>query len=77
MLEEWAGIARTFSSKKKTYQIAGSENNEEMTGIGSLRDVKEMKIEFDVFKRLSVGQAVLIDKFLHKEDLFHVWRPAL
>ena len=75
--EEWAGIAGTFSSKKKTYQISGSENNEEMTGIGSLRDVKEMKIEFDVFKRLSVGQAVLIDKFLHKEDLFHVWRPAL
>ena len=75
--EEWAGIAGTFSSKKKTYQVSGSENKEEMTGMGSIRDVKEMKIEFDVFKRLSVGQAVLIDKFLHKEDLFHVWRPVL
>ena len=75
--EEWAGIAGTFSSKKKTYQVSGTENSEEMTGMGSVREVKEMRIEFDVFKRLSVGQAVLIDKFLHKEDLFHVWRPVL
>ena len=75
--EEWAGIAGTFSSQKKTYQITGSERDEEMTGMGSMREVKEMRIEFDVFKRLSVGQAVLIDKFLHKEDLFHVWRSVL
>ena len=75
--EEWAGIAGTFSSKKKTYQINSSETSEEMTGMGSVREVKEMRIEFDVFKRLSVGQAVLIDKFLHKEDLFQVWRPVL
>ena len=52
--EEWAGIAGTFSSRKKTYQITGSEESEEMTGMGSLREVKEMRIEFDVFKRLSV-----------------------
>ena len=75
--EEWAGIAGTFSSKKKTYQVSGTDSDEEMTGMGSMREVKEMRIEFDVFKRLSVGQAVLIDKFLHKEDLFHVWRPAV
>ena len=48
-----------------------------MTGIGSVREVKEMKIEFDVFKKLSPGQAVLIDKVHHKEDLFQVWRPIL
>lgn len=76
-VEEWAGIAGTFSSQKKTYQITGAEEDEEMTGIGSIRDVKEMKIEFDVFKRLSPGQAVLIDKAYHREDLFQVWRPAL
>lgn len=76
-VEEWAGVAGTFSSQKKTYQIIGAEKDEEMTGIGSIRDVKEMKIEFDVFKRLSPGQAVLIDKACHKEDLFQVWRPAL
>lgn len=75
--EEWAGIAGTFSSQKKTYQISGEKEDEEMTGIGSIRDVKEMKIEFDVFKRLSPGQAVLIDKACHREDLFQVWRPAL
>ncbi|MDE0151963.1 MAG: DUF87 domain-containing protein [Bdellovibrionales bacterium] len=76
-VEEWAGVAGTFSSQKKTYQIIRAEKDEEMTGIGSIRDVKEMKIEFDVFKRLSPGQAVLIDKACHKEDLFQVWRPAL
>ena len=75
--ETWAGIAGTFSSNKRTYQTMGSENEEEMTGIGSLREVKEMRIEFDVFKRLSQGQAVLIDKFSQKEDLFQVWRPVL
>ena len=75
--EEWAGIAGTFSSQKKTYQVSGTEADEEMTGIGSVREVKEMKIEFDVFKKLSPGQAVLIDKFSHREDLFQVWRPIL
>ena len=72
--EAWSRIAGTFSSKKKTYQITGTETEEEMTGMGSLREVKEMRIEFDVFKKLSQGQAVLIDKAYHKEDLLKVWR---
>lgn len=75
--EEWAKVAGTFSSRKKTYQITGMETDEEMTGEGTVRDVKEMKIEFDVFKNLSQGQAVLIDKAFHREDLFQVWRPVL
>lgn len=76
--EEWSSIAGTFSSRKKTWQVSGTaEMDEEMTGMGSVREVKEMKIEFDVFKRLSPGQAVLIDKFSHREDLFQVWRPIL
>ena len=72
--ELWSSIAGTFSSKKRTFQISGSETEEELTGIGSLREVKEMRIEFDVFKKLSPGQAVLIDKARHKEDLLKVWR---
>ena len=72
--EAWSSIAGTFSSKKKTYQISGLESDEEMTGMGSVREVKEMQVEFDVFKKLSVGQAVLIDKASHKEDLLKVWR---
>ena len=75
--EEWAKVAGTFSSRKKTYQIEDTGNGEEMTGLGTLRDTKEMKIEFDVFKKLSQGQAVLIDKAFHREDLFQVWRPIL
>ena len=70
-------MAGTFPSQKKTYQITGSETEEEMTGVGTVRDVKEMRIEFDVFKKLSQGQAVLIDKAFHREDLFQVWRPVL
>ena len=72
--EVWSSMAGTFSSRKKTWQISGSETEEQMTGRGSIRDVKEMRIEFDVFKKLSVGQAVLIDKAHHKEDLLKVWR---
>ena len=76
--EEWAEVAGTFSSTKKTYQISGTETEEEMTGMGTVRNTKEMKIEFDVFKSLSQGQAILIDKaFHHREDLFQVWRPVL
>ena len=75
--EEWAKIAGTFSSHRTSYQITGVEENEEMTGMGNVREVKEMKIEFDVFKSLSQGQAVLIDKTHHKEDLFQVWKPLL
>ncbi|MDE0119839.1 MAG: type IV secretion system DNA-binding domain-containing protein [Bdellovibrionales bacterium] len=75
--EEWAEVAGTFSSRKKTYQIFGTETSEEMTGMGTVRDTKEMKIEFDVFKSLSQGQAILIDKAFHTEDLFQVWRPVL
>ena len=41
--------------------------------MGSVREVKEMKSEFDIFKRLSPGQAVLIDKARHREDFFQVW----
>ena len=33
-----------------------------------------MRIEFDVFKKLSQGQAVLIDKSCHKEDLVKIYR---
>ena len=74
--EEWSKMAGTFSSNKKTYQVMGEEM-EEMTGLGSLRHTKEMKIEFDIFKNLSKGQAVLIDKRRHKEDLVKIWRPVL
>ena len=72
--EAWSLIAGTFTSNKRTYQVTGEQEEEERTGIGSLREVKEMRIEFDVFKKLSVGQAVLIDKACHKEDLLKVWQ---
>ena len=72
--EVWSKIAGTFSSKKRTYQVTGEQADEEMTGMGSLREAKEMRIEFDVFKKLSVGQAVLIDKAYHREDLLRIWR---
>ena len=75
--EEWALMAGTLPAKKITYQVSDMDTYQEMTGTGSVREVKEMKIEFDVFKRLSPGQAVLIDKAHHKEDLFHVWRPCV
>ena len=70
-------MAGTFSSRKKTYQITGAEESEEMTGLGTLRDTKEIKISFDVGKKLSQGEAVLIDKALHKENVFKVWRTIL
>ena len=75
--EEWALMAGTLPSKKITYQVSDLDTHQEMIGTGSVREVKEMKIEFDVFKRLSPGQAILIDKARHREDLFQVWRPSV
>ena len=75
--EEWAKLAGTFSSRKKTYQIMRTKESEEMTGLGTLRDTKEIKTRFDVGKKLSQGEAVLIDKALHKENVFKVWRTIL
>ena len=72
--EVWSSMAGTFSSLKRTWQVSGPEAEGQMTGMGSVREVKEMRIEFDVFKKLSPGQAVLIDKAHHKEDLLKVWR---
>ena len=77
MLRNGLELPELSLQSKKTWQVSGTETDEEMTGLGSVREVKEMKIEFDVFKKLSPGQAVLIDKFFHKEDLFQVWRPVL
>ena len=76
-VEEWALMAGTLPSKKITYQVSDMDTHQEMIGTGSVREVKEMKIEFDVFKRLSPGQAILIDKAKHREDLFQVWRPSV
>ena len=72
--ELWSSMAGTFSSSKRTYQMTGSETEEQLTGVGSVREVKEMRVEFDVFKKLSPGQAVLIDKAHHKEDLLKIWK---
>ncbi len=72
-VEVFSEMAGTFKSNKKTYQLEDTNLNEELTGKGSLREVREMKIEFDVFKRLSIGEAILIDKKRHREDLFKVW----
>jgi hypothetical protein len=44
------------------------------TGGGNAREAKQMCIEHDVFKRLSVGKAVLIQKSPAKEDLVELWR---
>ena len=72
--ELWSSMAGTFSSSKRTYQMTGSETEEQLTGVGSVREVKEMRVEFDVFKKLSPGQAVFIDKAHHKEDLLKIWK---
>ena len=72
--ELWSSMAGTFSSRKKTFQVSGSETEEQLTGMGSIREAKEMRVEFDVFKKLSPGQAVLIDKAHHKEDLLKIWK---
>ncbi len=43
------------------------------TGLGSLFNTKKMKVDFDVFKSLKRGQALLIDKLQNKQIFLQVY----
>ena len=60
--------------KKNIYQIIGRIGRGKDAVIRNAKQVKEMTMEFDFLKKLSVGQAIPIDKNTHKEDLLKVWQ---
>jgi hypothetical protein len=72
----WSGVAGTRDAVESSYQVESVMGMRMKTGAGNMRYTKQMRIEHDVFKRLRVGQAVLIQKSPAREDLVQLWMPA-
>ncbi len=72
-VEKWSGMAGTIDSYIHSYQTETSLLGENRTGTGNVHVGKKTKIEFDVFKNLGVGQAVVIDKGRQLQDLIQIW----
>ncbi len=73
----WSGVAGTVDTVESSYQIENVLGFRMKTGQGNMRYTKQMRVEHDVFKKLSVGQAVLIQKSPAREDLVHLWQPRI
>ena len=72
-VEKWSGMAGTIDSYIHSYQTETSLLGDNKTGTGNIHLGKKTKIEFDVFKNLGVGQAVVIDKGRQIQDLIQIW----
>ncbi len=60
-VEEFCATAGTFDALEQSYQVQGNLIVDK-TGMGNMRETKQMQIEHDVLKQLRIGQAVLIEK---------------
>ena len=73
-VETWSSMAGTEDYVIESQQL---ENDvllgKKSTGMGNSHIGKRMLIEFDVFKKLKRGQAILINKAQHTHDLVSVW----
>ncbi len=60
-VNEICSMAGTVDSLEQSYQVEG-EWTQTKTGLGNMRETKQMRVEHDVLKNLNVGQAVVIEK---------------
>ena len=60
-VNEFCATAGTFDALEQSYQVEGKIITSK-TGMGNLRETKQMRIEHDVIKNLRVGQAVVVSK---------------
>ncbi len=58
-VEEMCSTAGTMDTLEQSYQVEGNLVANK-TGMGNMRETKQMKIEHDVIKQLHTGQAVVI-----------------
>jgi hypothetical protein len=60
-VDEFCATAGTFDAVEQSHQVEGRWLKQK-TGMGNLRETKQMMIEHDVFKNLKLGEAVMIEK---------------
>lgn len=72
--EFFASVAGTIDAIEQSYQVEGTGIFTIKTGMGNQRESAKMRVAHDVFKELSIGQAVVIQKSPHKVDLVNLYR---
>lgn len=72
-VEKWSGMAGTVDAYIHSYQTENGLLGSSKTGMGNLHEGKKVKIDFDVFKELGKGQAVIIDKGRKIQDVIQIW----
>lgn len=75
-VETWSSMAGTEDAEIESYQMNTDGLTSGRTGMGNVHEGKKMKIDFDVFKNLNVGQAVVINKGRHTQELVQIWQQA-
>jgi hypothetical protein len=73
-VETWSSMAGTEDAEIQSHQMDNSALGASRTGMGNMHEGKKMKIDFDVFKNLNVGQAVVINKGRHTQNLIQIWQ---
>jgi type IV secretory pathway TraG/TraD family ATPase VirD4 len=72
-VEKWAHMAGTEDTMIHSYQTTNISTMSTRTGTGNVHEGKRMKIDFDIFKNLTRGKAVVIDKGRRTHDVIAVW----
>lgn len=72
-VEKWAQMAGTEDAQIQSYQTNNAGYLMTKTGMGNVHEGKRMKIDFDIFKNLTRGKAVVIDKGRQTNDVIAVW----
>ncbi len=73
-VETWSAMAGTKDTVIESHQTSRNLlNSSEATGLGNVHEGKSVLIDFDVFKKLTTGHAVLIDKKRHINCAFAIW----
>lgn len=74
-IEKLVSSAGTVDAVEQSYQVEKLGISYFKTGAGNMRNTKQMLIEHDVVKNLSVGQAIVIERGPLVSDLVQVWNP--
>ena len=75
-VNEISAMAGTAETVAQSYQVEGTFAPLK-TGLGNLRETRQMKVEHDVFKNLEVGQAVVIEKSPSSVSAVEIFHPRV
>lgn len=75
-VDEVCSMAGTLDVFEQSYQVEGNIAPTR-TGMGNLRETKQMRVEHDVIKSLETGQAVVIEKSPSRVTPIQVFHPAI